>query len=136
MKMIKRIDVREIPKELYSEGYKCLDFDVLYDKDGIVGPLYLKLVTLKDESIIIDNLKIHKEEQASIMKDFLKSITFEPGVGYTRRTTKYDFDFIKEYYGLYHKRAHIGPIIFRFVEEEQPCEEEEILDPITMGGRR
>jgi hypothetical protein len=110
---------------------------VLLDKDGIVGPLYLKLVTLKDETIIIDNLKIHQEEQASIMimKDFLKSITFEPGVGCTPRTAKYDIDFIKEYYGLYHKTAHIAPTIFRFVEE-QPREDEEIYDPIYRGGRR
>ena len=134
--MIKRYDVREIPKELYSEGYKYLEFEVI-GYDGTFEPLCLKLTTTFYEELVIDNLHIHKEEQGSIMKDFLKSITLEPGIGCNKDIIQHDFEFIKDFYGLHAKKVHTGdrsPIL-RFVEEEQSCEEEEILDPITIGGR-
>lgn len=56
--MIKRIDVREIPLELYSESYKYLEFEVLINANKTLEPYILKLVSHKDTAYIIDNLKV------------------------------------------------------------------------------
>ena len=126
--MIKRIHVMEIPKELYSEGYDLLEFEVVCSKGDIYGPYILKLRDCNNQQYIIDNLYINREEAIPAMRDFLKSITFQLGgrrdpiCDVYNGAFKYDFKFIKNYYGLDTKYTHDDNIC-RFVDE-QPCEEE------------